>query len=298
MALSKNSTIGFVGAGKVGTSLAIAMHNAGYKITGSNSKSISSADNLSDAIPNCKTYKNINDIASHCEILFITTPDDSIEPTANSIKINRHNALIHCSGVKTIDVFKNAITANIPVGSFHPMQAFSSIETGIKSIPGTTFGIEGNGEIRDYLSEAAIKINGIPVFIQSKHKALYHLSGVMLGNLLASLAAISANLWHHMDIDEDTAIKALTPMITQVSINLQSSGVPKGIAGPYIRGDVGTIKSHLDALVDYAPNLLPLYCELALAGLPYAKMNGLQKANHLKIKNLLENYKIYPKVHH
>ena len=93
MTLSKNSNIGFVGAGKVGTSLAIALHNAGYKITGSNSKSISSANNLSDAIPNCKTYKNINDIASHCEILFITTPDDSIESTANSIKINRHNAL-------------------------------------------------------------------------------------------------------------------------------------------------------------------------------------------------------------
>jgi predicted short-subunit dehydrogenase-like oxidoreductase (DUF2520 family) len=120
----------------------------------------------------------------------------------------------------------------------------------------------------------------------------------MLGNLLASLAAISANLWRHMDIDVDTAIKALAPMITQVSVNLQSSGVPKGIAGPYIRGDVGTIKSHLDALVDYEPNLLPLYCELALAGLPYAEMNGLQKANHLKIKGLLENYKIYPKVHH
>ena len=298
MTLSKNSNIGFVGAGKVGTSLAIALHNAGYKLTGSNSKSISSANNLSDAIPNCKTYKNINDIASHCEILFITTPDDAIESTANSIKINRHNALIHCSGAKTIDVFKNAIADNIPVGSFHPMQAFSSIENGIKSIPGTTFGIEGTGKIRSYLSQVAIKLNGTPVFIQSKHKALYHLSGVMLGNLLGSLAAISANLWQHMDIDVDTAIKALTPMITQVSVNLQSSGIPKGIAGPYIRGDVGTIKSHLNALTDYSPDLLPLYCELALAGLPYAQMNGLQKTNHSKIKNLLENHKNYPKVPH
>ena len=132
--------------------------------------------------------------------------------------------------------------------------------------------------------------------IQSKHKALYHLSGVMLGNLLASLAAISANLWNQMDIDVDTALEALTPMISQVAINLQSSGVPKGIAGPYVRGDVGTIKSHLEALVEYSPDLLPLYCELALAGLPYAQMNGLGEVNHLNIKKLLECYKAHPEV--
>ena len=296
MRLSKESSIGFIGAGKVGTSLAIALHKAGYNVTGSNSKSISSANNLSSTIPNCKTYPNIKDIASNCEMLFITTPDDSIESTANSFEPNSYNNLIHCSGAKTIDVFNTAIAKNIPVGSFHPMQAFSSIENGVKSIPGTTFGIEGIGEIRDYLSQAAIQMKGIPVFIQSKHKALYHLSGVMLGNLLASLAAVSANLWNQMDIDSDTALQALTPMISQVAINLQSSGVPKGIAGPYVRGDVGTIKSHLEALVEYSPNLLPLYCELALVGLPYAQMNGLNEVNHLNIKKLLECYKAHPEV--
>ena len=296
MRLSKKSPVGFIGAGKVGTSLAIALHKAGYNVIGSNSKSISSANNLSSAIPNCKTYSNIKDIASNCEVLFITTPDDSIESTANSFEPNSSNNLIHCSGAKTIDVFNVAIAKNIPVGSFHPMQAFSSIENGIKSIPGTTFGIEGVGEIRDYLSQAALQLKGVPVFIQSKHKALYHLSGVMLGNLLASLAAISANLWDQMDIDMDTALEALTPMIIQVAINLQSSGVPKGIAGPYVRGDVGTIKSHLEALVEYSPSLLPLYCELALAGLPYAQMNGLGKVNHLNIKKLLECYKAHPEV--
>ena len=176
------------------------------------------------------------------------------------------------------------------------MQAFSSIENGVKSIPGTTFGIEGTGEIQNYLSEIAIQLKGTPVFIKSEHKALYHLSGVMLGNLLASLAAISANLWSQMNIDVDTALEALTPMISQVAVNLQSSGIPQGIAGPYVRGDVGTIKSHLEALVKYSPNLLPLYCELALAGLPYAQMNGLNKTNHLSIKGLLETYKSYPKI--
>ena len=163
-------------------------------------------------------------------------------------------------------------------------------------IPGTTFGIEGIGEIREYLKQAAIQMKGKPVFIQSEHKALYHLSGVMLGNLLASLAAISASLWSQMNIDADTALEALTPMISQVAVNLQSSGIPRGIAGPYVRGDVGTIKSHLEALVKYSPKLLPLYCELALAGLPYAQMNGLNKTNHLDIKKLLETYKSHPEI--
>ena len=296
MRLSNKSPIGFIGAGKVGTSLAIALHEVGYRVTGAYSKSISSANNLSNAIPNCRTYSYIKDIASNCEILFITTPDDSIESTANSFEPSSHNSLVHCSGAKTIDVFTSAISKNIQVGSFHPMQAFSSIENGEESIPGTTFGIEGTREIRNYLSEVAIQLKGTPVFIRSEHKALYHLSGVMLGNLLASLAAISANLWSQMNIDVDTALEALTPMISQVAVNLQTSGIPQGIAGPYVRGDVGTIESHLEALVKYSPNLLPLYCELALAGLPYAQMNGLNKTNHLNIKELLETYKSHPKI--
>ena len=78
MGLSKKSHIGFIGAGKVGTSLAIALHKADYKVTGAYSKSISSAVNLSVAIPNCQTHHNIKDIASNSEILFITTPDDSM----------------------------------------------------------------------------------------------------------------------------------------------------------------------------------------------------------------------------
>ncbi|MBK50276.1 MAG: DUF2520 domain-containing protein [SAR202 cluster bacterium] len=296
MRLSKQSHIGFIGAGKVGTSLAIALDQANYNVTGAYSKSISSANNVSAAISNCQTYQDIQALASNCEVLFITTPDDSIESTANSFEPNPHNSLVHCSGAKTINVFNSAISKNIPVGSFHPMQAFSSIENGVKSIPGTTFGIEGTGEVQSYLHEVAKELGGVPVFIQSEYKALYHLSGVILGNLLASLAAISANLWSQMNIDSDTALQALTPMISQVAINLNTSGIPKGIAGPYVRGDIGTVKSHLNALLQYSPNLLPLYCELALAGLPYAQMNGLSNEHYINIKKLLESYKECPEI--
>ena len=146
--------------------------------------------------------------------------------------------------------------------------------------------------MRAYLEKLALGIGGNPIFLKSEDKPLYHLSGVMLGGLLSTLAAVSAQLWEHLGMARADGVRALAPMMGQVSVNLQTLGVPGAVAGPYVRGDVGTIRKHLETLESRAPEVLPLYCELALAGLPFA----LEKAN-LKperaeeIRKLVEEYR-------
>ena len=171
-------------------------------------------------------------------------------------------------------------------------QAFSSVENGVKSIPGTTFGIEGNEEMRAYLVSMASAIGGNPISLRSEDKPMYHLSGVMLGGLLSALAAVSAQLWEQFGMRRADGVKALAPMMRQVSINLETSGVPGAMAGPYIRGDIGTILKHLEALQLRAPEVLPLYCELALAGLPFALEKGALKPERgEEIRRLVEKYR-------
>ena len=121
---------------------------------------------------------------------------------------------------------------------------------------------------------------------------MYHLSGVLMGNLLAVLASVAASVWPKFDHSRDEGIRALTPMMGAVARNLDANGVPQGVAGPYPRGDVGTIRKHLAALKASAPEYLPLYCELALAGLPFAVEKGaLAPELAEEISGIIEQYR-------
>ncbi len=128
--------------------------------------------------------------------------------------------------------------------------------------------------MRAYLSEMASAVGGNPVFLEAQDKPLYHVTGVMMGGMLSTLAATAAHLWEGFGFSRPDGIKALAPMMRQVAHNLETSGVPGGVQGPYARGDIGTVSKHLETLQSRAPHVLPLYCEMALAGLPFALEKG------------------------
>jgi len=290
--LDRGSSIGFVGAGTLGKTLAASFSRHGYSVKGSASRRIESAQSLADLVPGCVVFPCLNDLARACDVVFITTSDDSIPEVASSISWRSGQGAVHCSGAASLDVFGPAGSQGAILGSFHPLQAFSSVENGMESISGTTFGIEGGQVMREFLQEVAHSIGGNPIFLRPEDKAIYHLSGVMMGNLLTALGATAGQLWEVLGMKREDGIRALVPMMRQVSINLEALGVPGAVAGPYARGDIGTVRKHLEALKERAPHVLPLYCELALAAIPYALEKGTIGTEIAdRIRELIERFK-------
>ena len=290
--IEKATPIGFIGAGAVGGSLAVVLHNAGYHIVASASRTHASAQSLAARIPGCAPYRNFQKLIDSVGFVFITTPDDAISTVCDSLKIREGLGVAHCSGAASLEPLGSAARQGAIIGAFHPLQAFSSVEEGVQNIPGITFGIESAPEIRDYLEQMALDIGGNPIFLRPQDKVLYHLSGVLMGNLLAVQASVAASVWPKFDHSRDEGIRALTPMMGAVARNLDANGVPQGVAGPYPRGDVGTIRKHLEALKSSAPEYLPLYCELALAGLPFAVEKGTLSAGLAdEIKQIVLEYR-------
>lgn len=282
--LDRSARIGFIGAGKVGGSLGVAMASAGYAVTAVASRTQASADGFAARIEGCAAHPTFQDVADDCDMVFITTSDDAIAPTADSVEWRAGQGAAHCSGAASVDALAKAARQGALAGAFHPLQAFSSVENGARSIAGITFGIEGEGRMREYLFALARGIGGNPALIDARDKALYHLSGVLMGNLLTCLVGISAEVWERIGYTRDDGARALTPMMRAVAHNIETSGIPAAVAGPYPRGDIGTVRKHMDALAGRHPALLPLYRELALAGLPLAMEQGLsaEKADELR----------------
>lgn len=287
--LNKTSKIGFIGAGRVGGSLAVAMSNAGYPVVAVSSRTPASAASFAERIEGCAPYTTLQDAVDASDMVFVSTSDDAISQVAQSVQWREGQGVAHCSGAASLDVLESAEAQGTIAGAFHPLQAFSSVENGVRSIPGITFGIEGSDEMRAYLGDLARAIGGNPVFLNSEDKPLYHLSGVMMGNLLTCLVGISAEVWEHIGYTRDDGVKALIPMMRAVAYNVETSGIPAAVAGPYPRGDLGTAAKHLQALTSQHPDLLPLYRELALAGLHLAVEQGLSEEGESAFKKLLND---------
>lgn len=288
----KATQIGFIGAGNVGGSLAVAMSNAGYPVTAVGSRTFASAQTFAGRISDCTAYENIQEVADRADFVFISTSDDAIKIVCDQVSWREGQGVAHCSGAASVDLLQSAVDQGAAAGAFHPLQAFNSVENGVKAIPGVTFGIEGNDAIQAYLRGIASDIKGIPMSLRPQDKVLYHVSGVLMGNLLAVLASVAASMWEKFDHTRDEGVRALSPMMPAVASNLDSVGVPQAVAGPYVRGDIGTVRKHLEAVSSSAPEYLALYIELALVGLPFAVEKGaLAPERSQEIKELLESYR-------
>jgi predicted short-subunit dehydrogenase-like oxidoreductase (DUF2520 family) len=265
----RTSTIGFIGAGAVGGALGVCLSRAGYRVAAVGSRTFASAQRFAERIDGCRACHTAQEVADAAHLVVISTADDAIRSVADGVKWRAEQMVVHCSGATSLDVFRHPASQGTAVGALHPLQAFSSVENGVDSIPGTTFGIEGDTQVREALADMARDIGGKPVFLDAEDKALYHLTGVMMGNLLTCLAATAAQLWEQCGYSRAAGIEALVPMMRGVVNNLERSGVPGAVAGPYVRGDLGTIRKHVEALAARAPEVLPLYRELARAAVPF-----------------------------
>ena len=286
----KNSSIGFIGAGNVGTSLAVALHNKGYNVASVASRTFESALNFSCEIQDCNPERNIQKTVNVSEVVFVTTPDDAIVPTLKDLQFEKGQLVIHCSGVSSLDIFDRVnLPKEVYRACFHPIQAFSSIERDVGYFQDITFGIEGNMVTRDFLVEICKNLNANFVKLRPGDKPLYHLSGVLMGGLLSEYVALCAQLWVSFGLSREEGIKALLPMMKQVSLNVEKHGIPGAVAGPFARGDVGTVTKHIDAILEYRPDLLPFYCHLSLQGLGFVQeKNQLNQGAIDNMKKILK----------
>ena len=284
----RSSAIGFIGAGTVGSSLAVCLSQAGYQVIAVASRTLASAQRFAERIGGCRAHGSAQEVTDAAQLVVISTSDDVIREVAESLEWRSGQVVVHCSGATSLDVFRHPVGQGAAAGAMHPLQAFSSVENGVDSIPGTTFGIEGDSEVRSALSAMARHIGGRPVFVKAEDKALYHLTGVMMGNLLTCLAATAAQLWEHCGYSRTEGVQALVPMMRGVVSNLERSGVPGAVTGPYVRGDLGTIRKHVETLAARAPEILPLYRELARAAVPFGiEKRAFNQETALRIERIL-----------
>ncbi len=266
--------LGFVGAGTVGTALAVRLSQKGYPVVAVSSRSQTSARKLAQAVGGCPVVDNAQGVADTADLIFITTPDDAIPFVALQIRWHARHSVIHCSGADSTDVLEPASKLGAQVGVFHPLQTFASVEQAIENIPGSTFAMEAEEPLLNVLKDMTTALDGHWVELKAGDKVLYHAAAVIACNYLVTLVKLAGDLWQTFSVPPDQATQALLPLIRGTVHNIDAVGIPQCLTGPVARGDTGTIRKHLEALEQRVPAILPAYCELGLQTIPIALAKG------------------------
>lgn len=258
----------------MGTALAVLLSRQGYQVAGVSSRSHPSAENLAKAVAGCRVLDSNQDVADNAELVFITTPDDTIAAVASQVNWRKGQSVVHCSGADSTDILEPARKSGAMVGGFHPLQTFAGVNQAIENIPGSTFALEAREPLLTTLKDMADTLGGQWIELKASDKVAYHAAAVFACNYLVTLVKLATDLWQTFSIPPDQATRALLPLIRGTLHNMESIGIPQCLTGPIARGDTGTINKHLKTLKEKAPALLSPYKELGRQTVPIALAKG------------------------
>ena len=266
--------IGFIGAGTTGTALAVRLSQKGYPVLAVSSRSLVSAQRLAELVTDCKVYESAQEVAHISDLVFITTPDDTIARIAQETQWHAGQNVVHCSGAYSVDILEPARQLGANVGSFHPLQTFAGVQQAIENLPGSAFALEAEEPLLSMLKELASILDGNWAELKPGDKALYHAAAVFVSNYLVTLVRLALDLWQDFGVPPEEATQALLPLLKGTVNNIENIGLPNCLTGPVARGDLGTISKHLDALNNRNSRVLSTYKELGLQAIPIALAKG------------------------
>jgi len=281
-------TLGFIGAGRLGTGLASGFARAGMNVVAIASRTSASAQKLAKRVRGARACAP-QEVADRADIAFLTVPDDAIEGLASSLRWREGAACVHCSGAADLDVLKKAVADGALAGGFHPLHMFGEAGEPAGALAGCAIALTGPDALVQRLARLARALDARPLRLPEGGRALYHAAANFSGAFVIALVQEAIALWGKLGIAETDALAALLPLLRGTADNVEKLGAAGGLGSAIARGDAGTIRRHLDVLARQAPDSLELYRILSLRTIPLALAKGtLEPAAAKEIAALLE----------
>jgi predicted short-subunit dehydrogenase-like oxidoreductase (DUF2520 family) len=266
--------VGIIGAGAVGTALGAALYRVGWPVAAVASRDAARRERFRGLVPGARAFAEAPAIVDEVELIVLAVPDDAIERLAGELRLYGGQALVHTSGVLGAEVLEPARAAGTQIGAFHPLIAFADTERAIAAFHGATVAVEGDDQLVSHLADMAEALGATAVRLEPGSKAAYHAAAVLAaGGFVALLDAI-AELGRAAGLDEPGSLAVYGGLIEQTLGNARALGIRAALTGPMTRGDVGTLRRHLDALARLAPAALPLYLAAAEREIALAETRG------------------------
>ena len=255
--------IGVVGAGRVGTALAVALSRAGHRVTGASAVSAASRRRVDRYLPGTPVMEPAEVIGA-ADLVLLTVPDDALGGLVSGLAATgaplAGRLLAHASGRHGLAVLEPAARLGALPLALHPVMTFTGRPDDVDRIAGISFGVTAPAQLRPAAEVLVLEMGGEPVFIAEEDRGLYHAALAGAANHLVTLVVQAADLLTQAGVAQPA--RMLGPLLSAALDNALRLD-DAALTGPVARGDAETVASHLDALRAAAPEALGAYLAMA-----------------------------------
>ncbi len=228
------------------------------------------------------------------DVILITTPDDAIKSTAEALSISKERArrgqtVFHTSGALDSDVLRPLSELGFHTGSLHPLVSVNEPVVGAKALRGVFYCLEGDKSALQLGRLIVRDLQGTSFSIKPNNKALYHAAAVMASGHFVALFDLAATMLVSCGLSHKSARQILIPLVESTVNNLKVSDPEEALTGTYARGDLATVKRHLEALSrKQLAEELEVYKVLGLRSIQLAGKTGADRQVLEQIRTALE----------
>jgi predicted short-subunit dehydrogenase-like oxidoreductase (DUF2520 family) len=267
----KQSSLSIVGAGVVGTTLATALAKERYRIASVIGRNGPAAVALARSVSCPRVSTEVADIDRAADVILFAVRDADLAAAVRSLASIRGlklrgRTVLHTSGVHSAEALAPLRRSGASVASFHPLQTFPRGAAPGRlraSLRGIYYGIDGDEAAVEVAKKLAADLGGKPLLVPAEMRPLYHTAAVFASGYLAVVMHAVASLSKTAGLDLPWT-ELFGPLMTATMENTVRSSPAEALTGPVLRGDLGTIGVHLEALERCAPEFVPLYTVGAL----------------------------------
>jgi predicted short-subunit dehydrogenase-like oxidoreductase (DUF2520 family) len=285
--------ITIVGAGNLGATLAMCLHQAGCAIDQIVFRN-SSASRRKARVLAGKVGARAVAIARvkiEADLVWLCVPDDAIAQAAHSLAERadwKGRVALHSSGALGSDELAVLRRRGAQVASVHPMMTFVagssqsvSLQTDSRPVlAGVPFAIEGDAAAVRASRRVVKELGGVAYMIRKQDKVAYHAWGTFASPLLTALLATTEEVAAAAGVGQREAKRRMLPILQQTLANYAALDAAGSFSGPIVRGDVETIRRHL-GLLRAMPAAREVYVALARAAVLYLPGKRKQLAKKL-----------------
>lgn len=264
-----------MGAGRVGTALAVLLQRAGHDVTAVAGRGATGA-RAAEYLPGVPVLAE-REASLAGELVVLAVPDDAVEPTA--IRLAEASALrqgawvAHVSGALGLDVLTAVLAAGARRVAIHPLQTVPDVGSALERIPGSAMAVTADDEEGAALGEQlALDVGARPFRLADERRPLYHAAAVFASNYLVTVAGVAEDLLREAGVADPAEV--LMPLARASVDNVGRMGPAGALTGPAVRGDAGTVARNLQALGAAAPRAVPGYIELCRLALDLGERGG------------------------
>jgi predicted short-subunit dehydrogenase-like oxidoreductase (DUF2520 family) len=265
-------TVGIVGAGRVGAVLGAKLLAAGHRVVAVSGSSPASRLRIETLLPGVEVLTPA-EVVQRVDAVILAVPDDSLIRVAEELAGSARpgQLVLHTSGRHGLDALAALTRAGARPIALHPAMTFTGTDVDLDR--SAVFGITAADTERPYAEQLVAALGGTRMWVAESDRALYHAGLAHGANHLVTLVAQSMDLLRAAGAADPASV--LRPLLTAALDNVLAYG-DAALTGPVVRGDVTTVRAHIDAFAEaQVPDAtVDTYLELARATAGRAAADG------------------------